>query len=157
MAKKILLAFDDSENAMRAVEHVAKLFTPAETRVVLFSVFQDTASLCDMHSPELTDYFKSQQSSFCIMEEKKKSLVRDAMTKATQVLKEAGFDEKRVEIKTQVKKKGIARDIAKEAQNGYDLIVMGRRGLSGIREFFLGSISQKVLALAEDMSVLMVR
>lgn len=157
MAKKILLAFDDSENAMRAVEHVAKLFTPDDTHVTLFSVFQDTATLCDMQSPELTAYFKSQQSSFCVMEEKKKSLVKDAMTRATQVLKDAGFDAEKVEIKTQAKNKGIAQDIVKESRNGYDLIIMGRRGLSGIKEFFLGSISQKVLSLAEDMSILMVR
>jgi len=34
--------------------------------------------------------------------------------------------------------------------------VMGRRGLSGIKEFFMGSISQKVLALALDVPILLV-
>jgi len=50
----------------------------------------------------------------------------------------------------------VARDILKEAGNGYDLIVIGRRGISGIREFFLGSVSQKVFSGAKDISVLIV-
>ena len=54
------------------------------------------------------------------------------------------------------RKKGIARDIIDEARNGYDTVVMGKRGLSGIKEFFLGSVSQKVLNGAKDVSVLLV-
>jgi nucleotide-binding universal stress UspA family protein len=33
---------------------------------------------------------------------------------------------------------------------------MGRRGLSGIKEFFLGSVSQKVLQSAKAVSVVLV-
>ena len=155
MGHKILVAFDDSENAMRAVDHVTKFFN-TDCNITLFSVFQDTATLCDLQSPELSAYFLSQQSSFCTLEEKKKSLVQDALKKAKESLIQAGFDEKNVVIKTQVKKKGIARDIVEEAGSGHDIIIMGRRGLSGLKEFFMGSVSQKVLSLAKDMSILMV-
>ncbi len=155
MALKILVAFDDSENAMRAVEHVARFFNP-DSKVSLFSVFQDTATLCDLHGPELTPYFHSQQSNFCTLEEKKKNQVVEAQRKAKAVLTEAGFADDKVSLKSQPKKLGIARDIVHEAENGYDIIVMGRRGLSAIKEFFLGSISQKVLSQAKDISVLMV-
>ena len=72
MAKKLLLAIDDSENAIRAVEFVANTFT-TDSRITLFNVVQDTATMCEMNSPELTPYFTSQQSSFCLLEEKKKS------------------------------------------------------------------------------------
>ena len=70
MTKKILLAIDDSENATRAVEFVANTFT-TDNRITLFNVVQDTATMCEMNSPELTPYFTSQQSSFCLLEEKK--------------------------------------------------------------------------------------
>lgn len=155
MEQKILIAFDDSENAMRAAEFVAGAFTP-ESKVTLFHVLQDTAALCEMNSPELSSYFLSQQTAFCALEDQKKILVDEAMQKAKAVFVQAGFDASRIVLKLEPKKNGVARDIVDEAQNGYHIIVIGRRGLSGIREFILGSISQKVLHAAKDLSVLMV-
>lgn len=155
MAKKILLAIDDSENAIRAVEFVANIFTP-DSRITLFNVVQDTATMCEMNSPELTPYFTSQQSSFCLLEEKKKELVAKALQKSKTILVDAGFEEKNITIKAELKKNGVARDIIKEAQSDYNLIVMGKRGVSGIKDFLLGSISQKVFNLAKDISVLFV-
>jgi len=155
MAQKILIALDDSENALRAVDYVAGNFQN-HTAITLFSVLSDTASLCDMNSPELTPLFKSQQSSFCQLEDKKRSLVSAACEKAKQTLKEAGWDPAYITIKVAPKRKGVARDIVQEASQGYDLVVIGKHGVSGIREFFLGSISQKVLQLAKDISVLIV-
>ncbi|HIE56274.1 MAG TPA: universal stress protein, partial [Chromatiaceae bacterium] len=69
---------------------------------------------------------------------------------------EAGFAEEHIAVKLNPRHKGVARDIAAEANTGYDLVVMGRRGVSAVREFFLGSITQKVLSLAKDVSVLVV-
>jgi nucleotide-binding universal stress UspA family protein len=155
MAQKILVAFDDSENALRAVEFIANSFTK-DHRVTLFSVVPDTAALCDMNSPSLIPYFTSKQATFCDLEDQKKELVKEAMQKAKEFLLKAGFDESNVNLKLQSKNKGIVRDIVEEARSGYDTIVLGRRGLSGIKEFILGSVSQKVLHLARDISVLVV-
>ena len=155
MDKKILVAIDDSENAMRAVEFIANLFT-TDNKITLFNVIQDTAALCEMNSPELTPYFKSQQSSFCTLEEKKQKLVNQALQKAREILMDTGFDENSITIKSEIKKNGVARDIVKEAQSGYNVIVLGRRGMSGIMDFILGSISQKVFNSAKDISVLFV-
>ena len=155
MAHKILIALDDSGNALRAVTYVANNLQN-HTAVTLFSVMADTASLCDMNSPELTPFFKSEQASFCQLEDKKRTLVHEACEKGKQILCDAGWDAAFVKIKTEPKHKGIARDIVREASQGYDLIVLGKHGVSGIQEFFLGSISQKVLQLAKDTSVLIV-
>jgi nucleotide-binding universal stress UspA family protein len=155
MEKKILVAIDDSENARRAVEFVANFFIH-DNKITLFNVIQDTATLCAMNSPELTPYFTSQQSSFCLLEEKKKKLVNEAMQKAKRILLDAKFEEKNITIKSEIKKSGVARDIIKEAKSGYNAIVMGKRGLSGIKDFILGSVSQKVFHAAKDISVLVV-
>jgi nucleotide-binding universal stress UspA family protein len=155
MGLKILVAFDDSDNAMRAVEFVAKSFT-LDSRVTLLNILQDSIALCDMNSPELTPYFLTQQSAFCALEEKKREIVNEAMEKARGVLVQRGFTEKYISLKIEKKKSGIARDIINEAHAGYDIIVIGRRGLSGIMEFILGSVSQKVLQYAKDISVLVV-
>lgn len=153
MSQKILVAVDDSQNAQRAVAFVARSFSKAN-KVTLFTVLLDTAALCEMDSPELTPLFRSQQSNFCALEDKKRELVTQATDRARQVLVEAGFDEQNVEIKIKNKKHSVARDIIDEAKNGYDLIVIGRHGVSGVKDFFLGSITQKVFSGAKDMSVL---
>jgi len=155
MGLNILIAFDDSDNAMRAAEFVAKSFTHDST-ITLLSILQDSIALCDMNSPELTPYFLTQQSAFCALEEKKREIVSEAMEKAKGMFVSSGFIEKNISMKIEKKKSGIARDIINEAQSGFDLIVVGRRGLSGIMEFILGSVSQKVLQYAKDTSVLVV-
>ncbi len=155
MGQKILVAFDDSENAMRAVEFITKSFTP-DHRITLFNIILDTAAICDMDNPSLTPYFMAQKGAFCSVEDQKKTLVNEALQKAKELLIKAGFEEEHIIIKVEAKKKGVAKGIIDEAASGYDAIVMGRRGLSGIKEFFLGSISQKVLQSAEAVSVLLV-
>jgi len=155
MGHNILVALDDSENAKRAVDYVAKTITP-NNKITLFSVLPDTAAICDMNSPELTPYFLSQQVAFCTMEEKKKELMKNALQEAKEMLMKAGVDEKNITIKVEAIKRGIARDIIDEANAGYDTIVLGKRGLSGIKEFFLGSVSQKVLHGLKDVTVLLV-
>jgi nucleotide-binding universal stress UspA family protein len=155
MSRKILVAFDDSDNAMRAVAYIANLLTK-DSRITLFSVAPDTAAICELQSPELTPYFKAQQDSLCALEEKKREIISAAQLKAKALLMENGFKENQIRIKAEPKKKGIARDIVAEAKAGYDLVVMGRRGLAGIKELFMGSISQKVLALALDVPILLV-
>ena len=155
MEKKILVALDDSENAMRGVEFITKTFTPNH-RVTLFSVIPDTAAACEIFSPELTTYFLSQRDVFCSMQNKKTELVNEAINKAKQLLIQGGVPESNISVKLQPQKKGVARDIIDEAATGYDIIVIGRRGLSAIKEFFLGSVSQKVIHAAGDVSVVLV-
>jgi nucleotide-binding universal stress UspA family protein len=155
MPQKILIAVDDSDNAQRAVDFVAKRFA-ASNQVTLYCVMIDTAALCKMDSPELTPIFKSQQASFCALENKKRELVSAALKKAKGKLMEAGFPADHVAVRIEDKKRGVARDILAEAEKGYDLIVLGRRGISAVKDFFLGSTAQKVFNGARDISVLIV-
>ena len=99
MSKKILIAFDDSENAQRAVGAVAETFA-RDSYITLFSVVMDTEALCKMNSPALTPYFKSQQSAFCTMADKKKELVETAMQQAKETLMDKGFEEKNISTKS---------------------------------------------------------
>jgi nucleotide-binding universal stress UspA family protein len=140
---------------MRSVEFIAQSFTH-DNEITLYSVLPDTAAICEMYSPELTPYFLSQRDAFCSIEEAKKDLVEGAIKRAKDLLRKAGFEEKNVTVKMETQKKGIARDIINEASSGYDVVVLGRRGLSGIKEFLLGSISQKVLHSSKNVSVLLV-
>jgi len=156
MAKSILIAFDDSENAMRAVDFVGT-HLPSGSNVVLFNVLPDTEALCTMQSPELTKYFLAEQSAFRILENKKKELLKNALKNARLRLIDYGFDKDKIIIKSKIRVKGIARDIISESnKKSYDLIVLGKRGMAGIKEFFIGSISLKVVHGVKGASVLLV-
>jgi nucleotide-binding universal stress UspA family protein len=156
MAKKILIAFDDSENAMRAVNFVgAHLTTNCE--VTLLNVLPDTEIMCAIQSPELTPYFLEQQAYFCNLETKKKEIMERELQRARAHLIACGFEDKNVSIQLNKRDQGIARDIIKEAMTGgYELVVLGRKGMSGIKDFLLGSIAQKVLHSVKGLSVLLV-
>jgi nucleotide-binding universal stress UspA family protein len=155
MPLKILLAMDDSDNALRAAALVASCFR-TDSHVTLFNVGVDTATLCNLDSPSLTPYFKSQQGRFCALEEKKGALVEVAISNARQILIDKGFDAERVAAKVRPKKMGVARDILTEARQGYDLLVVGRQGFSGVKEFFAGSTANKVFSYAKDIGILVV-
>ncbi|RJR43682.1 MAG: universal stress protein [Desulfobacteraceae bacterium] len=155
MGMRILVALDDSENAMRAAEFVARNFTP-EHQITIFSVFLDTAMICDYYSPGLTPYFLTEQKSFCELEDKRRAALKNTQQSAKDLFIGAGFPEANINVKMQAKSRGVARDIIEEASSGYQIVVLGRRGLSGIGEFFLGSVSQKVLHGCKEASILLV-
>ena len=146
---------DESENAMRAIDYIVKFFS-RDHDITLFSVLMDTAAICNMSSPELVPYFHAQQTAFCSLEDKKKELVDQALENAKSKLTADGFDESRIMIKTVVRNRGVARDIIDEAHRGYDTVVIGRRGISGLEEFFLGSVSHKVINGIKGLSIILV-
>ena len=113
-------------------------------------------ALYEHYSPELTPYFLTQRDAFTSLDDKKKDLIEEAAEKAKDLLLKAGFEEKNIVLRIEEQKKGIARDIINEAKSGYDAIVMGRRGLSSITGFILGSVSQKVLHSAKNISIVVV-
>jgi nucleotide-binding universal stress UspA family protein len=156
MAKKILLAVDESKNSMKAVDYVARGIEKTGT-VTLFSVLPDPTAACGLDSPSLTPLFKRNRQAFCSIEDSKRDTVKAFMGKAKKVLVDAGFPSKNVAVKIRKKKVGIARDILKEADQGrYTTLVIGRRGLSGIKQFMLGSVSNKIVQLAKNVSVIVV-
>jgi len=156
MSKKILLAVDESKNSMKAVNYVAKNMQPSGT-VTLFSIIPDATAACDLDGPSLTPLFKQSKKAFCAIEDTKKDHLKTFMEKAKVALVEAGFPSKNITIRIRKKKAGIARDILKEARKGkYTTLVLGRRGLSAIKEFLFGSVSNKVVQLAKNVSVIVV-
>jgi nucleotide-binding universal stress UspA family protein len=156
MRQKILVAFDDSVNAMRAVEHVAR-FCRQDSEVTLFSVIPDYDFKCMMDLTSMNPNQMDIHDAICSdMQKQKKRQVDLLLQRAKNILLKSGFDAKNVMIKVDSKDVDIAKDIVKEAAAGYDTIVMGRRGRSTLEAFFLGSISQKVLQAVRNSSVLIV-
>ena len=69
-------------------------------------------------------------------------------------LEKAGVAPARISSKVIMHSSSRAGDIVKEAKDGrYGTIVMGRRGLSKVREFLMGRVTNKVLDRAEGFAV----
>ena len=156
MSNRVLLAVDESKNSMRAVRYVAQSIKP-DSEVTLLSILPDAAGACDLDSRSLTPLFNENRAVFCSLEDTKKDRLQDFMRQARDVLVKAGFESKKVTTRVRKKKSGIARDIMKEAARGnFDTLVVGRRGISGVKEFLFGSISTKLLDLASGKAVIVV-
>src|SRR4030042_3881471 len=62
------------------------------------------------------------------------------------LLMHMGIDGDRIQILTAPKTLGLAKDILEKGlKERYDAIVAGRRGLSGLQQFFMGSLTAKLV------------
>lgn len=156
MANKILVAVDESKNALRAVRYVAESMK-CETKITLLSILPDPTAACELDAPSLAPVFKESRQTFCALEDTKRERVQTFLNECREALIQAGFRPADVVVKMRKKKRGIARDILKEARDGgYDTIVVGRRGLSGVKDFLFGSVSNKILQMAEELAVVVI-
>ncbi len=125
--------------------------------VTMFSVLSEATDACGLDGPSVAPVLRENIKAFCTIEQAKKSAVQGFMEEAKKPLIKAGFPSKNVSIRLRKKQAGIARDILKEAGRGkYDTIVVGRRGLTGVRKFFSGSVTNKVFQSSHDIAVLVV-
>jgi nucleotide-binding universal stress UspA family protein len=71
---------------------------------------------------------------------------RTLLEKQKTAMLEAGVDESHIELKSESRKLGLAKDIIEFAQEKqYDAIVVGRRGLTKMQEVFMGSLTTKLI------------
>ncbi len=155
MKKNIMIAFDDSENASRTVEFVGDFFS-TECNITLYSIFLDSEAFLLMSSPDLSSYVIAEKNAFMQLDEEKKGSLKKAQEMAKEKLVKKGFRDEDIICRIEKIKNGIARDIINESHKGFDVIVLGRRGLSAIKEFFIGSVSHKVFTEVKDNSILVV-
>ena len=155
----ILAALDDSDYAERILDHLAQYFAPFPgTRISFFHVmpakppeFWDDGHILDEGERSERDALVAKWRSN--YEERMAGI----FAKAKEVFLKAGMDEKQVTNEMPTRMRGIARDIIAEASRGdYNILAFGRRGLSAISEFNLGSRAAKMLQSASDCSLIVV-
>ena len=55
-----------------------------------------------------------------------------------------------VTVEIQNRKRGFARDIAREAERDYDGVLVGRKGMSNVKDLVLGSTATKLITGARS-------
>jgi nucleotide-binding universal stress UspA family protein len=156
MPSSVLIAMDESESSMKAVAFVAKTFA-AGSRLALLSIMRPVDLVCEMDVAALHGYLAAHHPEYCReVDARKEAALKSALKAARQLLIDAGVRKENITVLFKTMRADVAVEIIEESRNGYDLIVLGRRGLSPVKGFFLGSVSQKVLNGAKDASVLIV-
>ena len=142
---KFLVAVDNSENAMRAVDYIAQMLGGFDFKINLFHAIRGDQSI---HSGIAHLFFSKESLADAETE------AHAAFDKAKLRLKEAGFTSGQITVKLVSGVASRAEAIVKEAREGdYGTIVLGRRGLSKVQEFLLGRVSNKVINVIRRRAV----
>lgn len=151
MKKRILVAVDDSIYSRKSIEYAAQMKEiVTDLSFVIFNV-QPTISDYLLHdskrdakaSAALKKVIaKNEQTSKELLENYKSEMIKK------------GVDEKSIDLVTQPKTMGAAKDILLYAKNLLpDAIVLGRRGTSRLQEAFIGSVANTVLEHASVVPI----
>lgn len=154
MQKKILVALDDSRHSRNAVNYAVQVSASAKNlHYVLFHVqpsislfLQDEAQKSLKARTELDKVLKKNN-------EVAQKLLVDYRNEMVRI----GIDPDRIEIVTQTRKLGLAKDIIEFAQKRrYDAILVGRRSLTRLQEMFMGSVTSNILEHSQVLPVWLV-
>ncbi len=147
-SNKMLLAVDASENSRKSVDYVGAVTADTEAEVTLFHVVRSVGlGFVDDHA------LRDQEMKERLTEETGRDIPR-MFRSYKESLEKAGVTSARISSKPTMHSTSRAGDIVKEAKDGgYGTIVMGRRGLSKVREFLMGRVTNKVLSRAEGFAV----
>lgn len=157
MGKKFLVALDKSSNSLRAVQFLADSINP-NSQVTLMSVVADPAAACELKGPsEIHPLLAEELKDFCLVEEAKRAAAEGFLDEAKKILIKAGFPADNICVELRTQGEDIAEDILVEARKeNYDAILLGRRGIAGKKKFTFGSIANKIVNHAEDISIIVV-
>lgn len=134
MYNKILVPFDNSSQSFSAAQHALKLAMVSKATVTIFHVIQEL-----LNEPE--------EKAKVRIGMDRDTIVNELKNKAQSMLDQLrerliGND---IKIETSVAVGNPAREILKKAKiEGYDVIVIGSRGLGKIPGILMGSVSNKV-------------
>ena len=140
MFNSILVALDGSEHSSRALNTAIQLAVRCESKLVLFHAIQ-TNTFSAGYSIKVSDSARKVYES--VGQEQAKEILGDAEILA----KGKGVTNLK---KVSQESKSVARSIIEASRSeDAELIVIGTRGLTGLREMAMGSVAHKVSSSAD--------
>jgi nucleotide-binding universal stress UspA family protein len=152
--QKILIAVDGSKQALNAVRYVASIMDPPTTIVVLLNIENETPSW--IKEVENNPLFRTEMAGAKQWSLNRKKIIRQFFDDAKQILSDAGFPLDNVRPTIHLKKVGIASDILEESKNGYSAVVMGRSGISKIKDLLFDSFAQNLIGKIKNIPLIIV-
>ena len=141
--RRLLIAVDGSEQSFEAVRYASQVLPPGKTKVILFHIQSKIPeSFWDI---EKDPSFRHRLAPVVAWAQQQEKAMKEFMAKSRQLFVDQGVPQEAVDVRIQDRKVGIARDIAREAQGDYDAVVVGRWGMSKIKDLVWGSIANKLV------------
>jgi nucleotide-binding universal stress UspA family protein len=141
LIKKILIGVDGSPNSDRALDFGLDLAETCGASILILNVFQFPPFY---ENPEEPSAYSAGRADFI------KDLRKVHEETLARVVNRARELKPSLEITAELKEGDPVTHIVDSArEGGFDLIVVGHKGWSRMREIFLGSISERVAHLAQ--------
>ncbi|UCG07674.1 MAG: universal stress protein [Desulfobacterales bacterium] len=150
---KILIPVDGSQQSLRAVGYVGRMFSKG-SQIILFHVAAEVPEAFRDMDFDPTDC--SLRYPLRIWKVHQQELIHAFMEKTRQKVLDSGFSNEAIFLKSQSMKSGIARDILNESQQDYSAMVVGRIGRSQLDTINMGSVAAKLVELTGHIPIIIV-
>jgi len=142
MFNNILVAVDGSEHSKKALNHALELAKKFDGKITLVHVFSSVVPLATAVETPPTSTLTPPASTALAQE-----IVEETKRRGKRILDEAErvVEEHGILVEKVLREGDAVKEIVAVAQEGkFDLIVIGHRGISKLKELFLGSVSEGV-------------
>jgi len=157
MSKHILVGIDGSQASMDAVRYLGFLFGKnAPVKIDLIHLLPEIPLLFLEPGESIAEMSQIQAFSQHFRNENRLNAA-SVLEEAKEILAEAGMARTKIHPLIEEPSSGTARHILALEQEGiYDAIVLGRHGMSAMEQFFMGSVTHKVLQHAKGVPICVV-
>ncbi len=157
--KKMLIAVDGSESSLRAVEYAATQFSGlSDITITLLHVLPyPPAPLWDDGHIPTREEKEERQRAIERWLAGQRSGTEPMFDKVINILTRHGIAIRQIEKKTISDSIDVADSILEETKDGgYQTLVLGRRGLSPVKKFLMGSVTAKIISHGAGVAVCVV-
>lgn len=154
MNKKILVAVDNSRPSKEALKYAVYLSRSISNLYYVLLYVQPLVSLFLIEEARRSASARKQLDKIYT---RNADFANGMLAEYQAEMVSQGINADRIEIQTQPRALGYAKDIIDIAQNKqYDAILVGRRGLSGITKLYSGSVTTNILEQSQVIPVWLV-
>lgn len=157
--KKILIAVDDSEGSLKAVDFIGRQFAGVgDLKITLLHVIPNLPAPLWDDGHILTEEEREQRKQVIDKWlDNQKLKLKSMFERANETLTKKGISQNQIETKTVADTLDVAGSILNEVKEGvYQMLAIGRHGYSKAKRFVMGSVTTAVINRGEGMAICVV-
>jgi nucleotide-binding universal stress UspA family protein len=140
---KVMVAVDGSNQAFDTARYAGRMLGGCGAQIVIYHVRMKVDEA--FYDIGINPAGRQQMAGIRAWEHEQRKAADEILEKACHIMERAGVDRARITVKAEPRKIGFARDLIKESYDGYDAVVIGRKGHRRFRGLVLGSVANKLI------------